>query len=384
MLRPKMWRMSGVIANEMDYRPAVEAVTGRQIEFNTIRFPLSLRYGATSKIEVGADIQFEQNQGVSVDAARIFGGSGLSYLDVVMKYKVIPWTTFIGRLGLFGTNNLYDGGDKFDLGMDVLVTLPLNLPIGIPNLMHFNTGVRLKSGDPDIDNNGRPDLRGYATPIHLGWSLVVAPWNRWALVAELFASRSPFGLEEQAEISLGGRFAYTDRTVLHGSLVHGVAKGSPAFALRFGIQTTFGSLTERHIVRTDIHQKMPKELPLEKTPQIEMSVNRMLAIASSAYQRGDYVAAADAFSELVSRIPSDGRVYYNLGVCYYKLKDYPRAEGEFLKALTLVSNDAEIYLYLGHCQFMQGRVMDAKANWEETLRLDPGNDLAKFLLSNIR
>src|SRR3989338_9663188 len=128
--------------------------------------------------------------------------------------------------------------------------------------------------------------------------------------------------------------------------------------------------------------RCPREIPGEGRRGVEISVSRLTSIAEAAYQRGDFSPAADAFSELVSRLPSEGRVYYNLGVCYYHLKDYAKAEGDFFKALTLMPNDPEVYLYMGHCQFLQSRPSEARRSWEEALRLDPTNEMAKFLLQS--
>ena len=382
MLRPGMWKFGSTLAIESNIRPGREVVTNEQVEVNSLRFPMSWRYGFSPKLEVGIDAQFEEDKGMNFGPATVFDAGGISYVDMIGKYKMLPWTTFVGRLGVYGDNVLYAGGDGVEFGMDVLLTLPLNLPIGAPNLMHFNTGVRFKGGDPDIDGNKRPDQRGYTTPIYLGWSLIVAPWARCAIVGEFFARRSSFDLEEEAEFALGARYAYTERTTLLASLSHGFSEGSPDLAARVGFQTTYGSLTERQIAKTEGRSRLPKEIQGEGPPPIEISVTRLTAIAEASFQRGDYTAAADAFAELVSRLPSEGRIYYNLGVCYYHLKDYARAEGDFLKAMTLISHDPEIYLYLGHCQFLQGRAVDARKSWEESVRLDPTNELAKFLLSS--
>lgn len=384
MLRPGMWRLGGTYGIESNIRPAKELVTGTMVEINALRLPLVWRYGFSPKVEIGVDAQFEENRGTDFGSAKVFDGGGISHVDLVAKYKMLPWTTFINRIGIYGDNELYGGGDDFDFGMDVLLTLPLNLPIGFPNLMHFNAGVRFKGGEPDVDNNRRLDSRGYTDPIYLGWSLIVAPLPKWAVVGEVFVRRSAFDLEEESEVALGARFAYTERTTLHGSLVRGLTDGSPEWAFRIGFETTYGSQTERQIVRTEGRSREPKELAEEGPPPLEISVERLTAIAEASFSRGDYTAAADAFAELVSRLPSEGRIYYNLGVCYYHLKDYARAEGDFLKAMTLMPHDAEIHLYLGHCQYLQGRIAEAQKNWEETLRLDPTNELAKFLLSSSR
>ncbi len=381
-LRPGMWRMSGVYSVESRIRPGFEQVTGDVADIDVIRLPISLRYGFSSRWEMGADMQIEQDKGMAYGPSRAYEGSGISYLDAVFKYKCLPWTTFVGRVGVLSEDFLYGGGDVLDYGFDILLTLPLNLPIGVPNLMHFNGGFRMKGGEPDIDRNGRPDINGYTDPVHLGFSFVVSPWARWALVSEFFARRSFYDLEEEAEISFGVRHTYTDRTLMVGSVAHGFSRGSPSWAIRIGLQTVFGSLTERQIVKAEGKIRIPKEIPEEAPAPLEISVGRLTAIAESAFQRQDYLAAADAFSELVSRLPSDGRIYFNLGVCYYNMKDYPRAEGDFLKATTLLSGDPEIYLYLGHCQYLQGRTGDARRSWEHVLEMDSSNELARFLLQS--
>ncbi len=384
MLRPGMWRIGATVAVESEIKPGVEVVTREDAKVNVLRFPVSWRYGLSPKFECGADLQIEKDKGTTYDVATAFDGGGISYVDVIAKYKMFPWTTWVGRVGILGDKNLYGGGDSIDFGMDMLLTLPLNLPIGIPNLMHLNAGIRLKGGTPDIDHNGRDDVRGYNDPIHLGGSIIVVPLPRVGVVTEFYAQRSPFGLETMSEAALGVRYATTERTTVMASVAHGLSDGSPNIAFRFGVEATYGSMTERQVMRQERREKMPKELPAEGGgPQpLQISVERLASIAEAAYQRGDYLGAADAFSELVSRIPSDARIYYNLGVCYYNLKDYKRAEGEFLKAMTLMQNDPDVHLYLGHCQFLQGRVDEAKKNWEEVLRIDPSNELAKYLLNS--
>lgn len=388
MLRPGMWRLAAIYGVESHIKPGRETVTGQQIDITTMRMPLSWRYGFSQRVELGVDMQFEQNKGVDFGDAKVYDANGISYMDVVAKYKFLPWGTFLGHIGMYADKELYMGGDQNDIGVDILLTLPLNLPIGVPNLMHFNTGIRLKGGHPDIDANKIRDQKGYSDPIHLGWSLIVAPWPKWSVIGEIFVRRSPFDLEEEVEMSLGSRFAFTDRTNWQASLTHGVSGGSPDWAVRFGIQTTYGSLTERQVAKAEGRGREPREIPAEggidAPPPLEISVNRLTSLAEAAYNRGDYLAAADAFAELVSRLPSEGRIYYNLGVCYFNLKDYTRAEGDFLKAKTLMANDAEIHLYLGHCQYMQGRVGEARKNWEEVVRLDPNNELARFLLKTSR
>ena len=382
MLRPGMWRFSGTFATESDIRPGVEPITGTPVDVNAIRFPFSWRYGFTSRLEVGTDVQFERDKGTDLGPAKLFDAGGVSNWDLVAKCKVFPWTTFVGHVGVYGNNKLYGGSDPLDYGLDILLTLPLNLPIGMPNLMHFNTGIRFKGGNPNIDLNPRLDARGYTDPIHLGWSLIVSPRAKWAAVGEILVRRSPYGLEEEAELTLGTRYAYTERSTLMASIARGVTDGSPNWALRLGFETTYGSQTERQVVRAEGRQQLPTEIPEEGPPPLEISVSRLTSIAEAAYQRGDYSSAADAFSELVSRLPSEGRVYYNLGVCYYHLKDYAKAEGDFFKALTLMPNDPEVYLYMGHCQFLQSRPSEARRSWEEALRLDPTNEMAKFLLQS--
>lgn len=382
MLRPGMWRFGGTFAVESDVAPGVESVTRKEVELDVIRFPMSWRYGFSPRIELGTDIQVEKDKGTSFDVADVFNGGGISYVDLIGKVKVFPWTTLLGHISALNDNDVYHGGDGFDFGLDVLVTLPLNLPIGIPNLMHVNAGIRFKQGEPDIDRNGRPDISGYTDPIHLGGSIIIVPLPRLGVVGEFYARRSLYDFEEEAEASLGVRYAATERTTAMFSLTHGFSAGSPDLAIRLGIEATYGSMTERQVMQQEKREKMPMEIKGEGPPPLEISVERLAAIAEAAYQRGDYLGAADAFAELVSRIPSDGRIYYNLGVCYYNLKDYARAEGDFIKANSLVPHDAEIHLYLGHCQFMQGRIEEARKNWLETIRLDPSNELAKYLLSS--
>jgi Flp pilus assembly protein TadD len=94
--------------------------------------------------------------------------------------------------------------------------------------------------------------------------------------------------------------------------------------------------------------------------------------------------AEEAASELVNagqKLGPNFLISYFRGLAFYRVGKPLEAMMAFQEAARLNSNNAEVHLSLGKTELALGRVSDAIAELQETLRLSPGNPQAKRLLS---
>ncbi len=78
-----------------------------------------------------------------------------------------------------------------------------------------------------------------------------------------------------------------------------------------------------------------------------------------------------AARQAVILAPNNDRALDMLGLGWFKVGDFSEAERMFLRALEQNPNSASTHLHLGMCYWEQGRIPEAKAEWETVLRLDP-------------
>jgi tetratricopeptide (TPR) repeat protein len=91
--------------------------------------------------------------------------------------------------------------------------------------------------------------------------------------------------------------------------------------------------------------------------------------------------AATELSDAERRIGPTFLLSYFRGLALDREGKRPEALGAFQAAVRLNPNSAEAHLHLGKTEFVMGQPHPAIAELQETLRLDPGNNQAKRLLS---
>lgn len=108
--------------------------------------------------------------------------------------------------------------------------------------------------------------------------------------------------------------------------------------------------------------------------------------ANTLFERDRFRDALERYREVQAERPDLLEVHYNIGTTLYKLGDYPRAVEELQRAVQSTDASlAERSLYsLGNAYVRMGRLDDAVRSYRAALKLDPGDEDAKFNLEVIQ
>ena len=93
---------------------------------------------------------------------------------------------------------------------------------------------------------------------------------------------------------------------------------------------------------------------VEDNSDIEKSV---IDAAKKHFNNGDYASALKLYLGLL-KTSASARLYFDVGLCYYKKNDYDKAIEYLSQAVNLDINNSTAYSYLGNCYF---RKLDAKS-----------------------
>jgi glycosyltransferase involved in cell wall biosynthesis/Flp pilus assembly protein TadD len=100
------------------------------------------------------------------------------------------------------------------------------------------------------------------------------------------------------------------------------------------------------------------------------------ALCQLLFGRGEPAEAERALRELTRRCPDNASAHHNLGTVCLRLRRPGAAVEAYRQALLHRPDAAETHLNLGYALKECGRLEEAIAAWEATLRLDPGNRAA--------
>ncbi len=93
--------------------------------------------------------------------------------------------------------------------------------------------------------------------------------------------------------------------------------------------------------------------------------------------QGDFGGAVEAFTESISRDPSQAQTYNNRAIAYTQLGQLDLAVDDLNSALGLVGDDPEILFNLGNVQLRRGFYPLAADAFERVLQRSPGDTDAK-------
>ena len=96
-------------------------------------------------------------------------------------------------------------------------------------------------------------------------------------------------------------------------------------------------------------------------------------LAARLAESGSAVAAESAFREAIRIAPKVARFRYNLGTFLVSNERHREAVRELTRAIGRGWKDAAAYVNRGVARWKLGKVADARLDFEEALRLDPGN-----------
>jgi len=95
--------------------------------------------------------------------------------------------------------------------------------------------------------------------------------------------------------------------------------------------------------------------------------------ASDAFSKGQFDAAADAYSKIVQKYPDSLYAWSNLGVVRFQQQRYPEAEKALKEAIRLNPNDAFSHSILGIVYYQQNRFDEAIDMLTRATTLDPND-----------
>ena len=109
----------------------------------------------------------------------------------------------------------------------------------------------------------------------------------------------------------------------------------------------------------------------------------LLALGVSLLERGRYDEAADSFRQAARTAPEDFRAEYLLATALKRTGDAARRDetiSALRKAVSLKPGDARPRALLGQSYLEAGRLSDAAAELEQSIRIDPENTTALYQL----
>ena len=101
-------------------------------------------------------------------------------------------------------------------------------------------------------------------------------------------------------------------------------------------------------------------------------------IGAAAYRAGEYVAAADAFSDAIAKNPRSADAWNNRAVARLRLGEVNAAIADFNMALELAPRDAEIYYNRANGLVAAGQYQEAIADYSRAIELNSSYAKAYF------
>jgi tetratricopeptide (TPR) repeat protein len=129
-----------------------------------------------------------------------------------------------------------------------------------------------------------------------------------------------------------------------------------------------------HFLRGAMYEKQ------KKFPEAEAEFRKVLARAPDnasalnylGYMLADRNVRLDEAYKMISRAlemdPANGAYLDSLGWVYFRMNRLPEAEQELRKAITRVTRDPTVYDHLGDVLARQGKLKDAVAQWDRSLK----------------
>ncbi len=112
-----------------------------------------------------------------------------------------------------------------------------------------------------------------------------------------------------------------------------------------------------------------------------------VAEGNRQYADGNYEQAIEAYNKARSANPVSAEVDYNLGNALYQKKDYEQAMKRYETALQKSEDPrlrAQTYYNMGNTLFRMNKLKESAAAYQQALRLNPGDEDAKYNLEYVR
>jgi tetratricopeptide (TPR) repeat protein/glycosyltransferase involved in cell wall biosynthesis len=122
-------------------------------------------------------------------------------------------------------------------------------------------------------------------------------------------------------------------------------------------------------------QQAVYEFPGERAPR--------QVLCRFLFEQGEPAPAAGELLDLLRHDPTDASAYHNLGTVYLQMRQYGGAVQAYRRSLRHRPDWAPTYRMLGHAWHYVGHEEEARAAWQETLRLSPGDAEATEVLAAV-
>jgi tetratricopeptide (TPR) repeat protein len=159
-----------------------------------------------------------------------------------------------------------------------------------------------------------------------------------------------------------------------------IARGAPeqAAAMLRAVIAAAPRLAEAHYNLGVALDKLQR--PVEAETEFGLAVQQKtdftaawLALANIRARRGAATEAEKAYREALRLDARSAEAHYGLGNILAQRREFPAAIEEFTAALAIDPAHVRARNNLGNCQLVTGRVREAIATYEESLRLRPGD-----------
>jgi len=109
----------------------------------------------------------------------------------------------------------------------------------------------------------------------------------------------------------------------------------------------------------------------------ETDAERLKEEGNAAFKAGRYDDAARRYSEAIQRNPDNAVYYSNRAMANLKLGLYSFAEGDCDTALEIESQMVKALLRRGSARLAQGKIVQAKEDFDRVLSIEPRNAQAR-------
>jgi hypothetical protein len=103
-----------------------------------------------------------------------------------------------------------------------------------------------------------------------------------------------------------------------------------------------------------------------------------MELGSTFYRNGEYVSAADAFTDAIASSPRSAAAWNNRAAARLRSGEVNRAIADYNTALELAPRDAEIYYNRANALVAAGQYQDAIADYTRAVEIDPNFSKAIF------
>lgn len=113
-----------------------------------------------------------------------------------------------------------------------------------------------------------------------------------------------------------------------------------------------------------------------------VTVFSQLNKGNEAFKSEHYFEAIEYYQKALKKDPSNIQANENIAFCYRKLKDYENAEKYYEKAVELNPTESKNNLYYGQALKNNGKIREAKTQFEEFNKKNPSSLIGKLMLQS--